>query len=95
VGHFFAAVRIDAFRDPKEFKADMDRLIRMMKEAPKAAGHERIYIHGEKEFELTNQYLRKGVPLLSEVVKGLQEAGEQVGVPFDLEQLGVTEGEEE
>lgn len=95
VGHFFAAVRIDAFRDPKEFRADMDRLIRMMKEAPKAAGRERIYIHGEKEFERTDRYLREGVPILSEVVKGLQEAGEQVGVPFYLKSLGQTEVEEE
>ncbi len=95
VGHFFAAVHIDAFRDPQEFKADLDRLIQMMKDAPKAAGQERIYIHGEKEFELTEKNLRDGVPLLTEVVKGLREAGEQVGVPFDLEQLGVTEGEEE
>jgi len=95
VGHLFAAVRIDAFRDPQEFKADLDRLIRMMKAAPKAAGRERIYIHGEKEFERMDKYLREGVPLLTEVVKGLREAGEQVGVPFNLEELGTTEGEEE
>jgi len=95
VGHFFGAVRIDAFRNPKEFKADLDRLIRMMKDAPKAAGQERIFIHGEKEFALTDKYLREGVPLLTEVVKGLKEAGEPIGVPFDLEELGQTEGEEE
>ncbi len=95
VGHFFGAVRIDAFRDAQEFKADLDRLMRMMKDAPKAAGQERIYIHGEKEFELTEKNLRQGVPLLTEVVKGLQEAGEIVGVPFDLKEVGRTKGEEE
>lgn len=90
VGHFFAAVRIDAFRPLDEFKADMDRLIRMMKEAPKAVGQERIYIHGEKEFELAERYEREGVPLLKEVVRQLQASGEEVGVPFDLTPAGET-----
>ncbi len=94
VGHFFAAVRIDAFRDPQAFKADMDDMIRTLKEAPKAAGQERIYIHGEKEFELAEKYTREGVPLLTEVVKGLKEAGQTVGVPFDLEVVGEVSGEE-
>ncbi|HZW04831.1 MAG TPA: Ldh family oxidoreductase [Anaerolineaceae bacterium] len=88
VGHFFAAVRIDAFHPADEFKMDMDRLIRMMKDSPKAAGQERIFIHGEKEFERYEQYTREGVPLLIEVVHSLEQAGEEVGVPFDLHPIG-------
>ncbi|HWR66647.1 MAG TPA: Ldh family oxidoreductase [Bellilinea sp.] len=95
VGHFFAAVNISAFRDPQAFKADLDSLIHTLKEAPKAVGQERIYIHGEKEFELFERNSREGVPLLLEVVKGLREAGDQVGVPFDLQAVGETTGEEE
>lgn len=88
VGHFFAAVRLDAFRPADEFKADMDRLIRLMKDSPKAVGQERIFIHGEKEFERYEQYSREGVPLLIEVVRSLEQAGEEVGVPFDLHPIG-------
>ncbi|MHB0989045.1 MAG: Ldh family oxidoreductase [Bellilinea sp.] len=95
VGHFFAAVDISAFRDLEGFKSDLDSLIHTLKEAPKALGQERIYIHGEKEFELYERNTREGVPLLVEVVKGLREAGEQVGVAFDLEAVGETSGEEE
>ncbi|HEY4692148.1 MAG TPA: Ldh family oxidoreductase [Bellilinea sp.] len=95
VGHFFAAVNISAFRDPQAFKADLDALIHTLKEAPKAVDQERIYIHGEKEFELFERNSQEGVPLLVEVVKGLKEAGEQVGVPFDLQAVGETSGEEE
>lgn len=95
VGHFFAAIRIDAFRDPRAFKTDLDELIQTLKNGPKALGQDRIYIHGEKEFELADKHARQGVPLLTEVVKGLREAGEQVGVPFDLEVLGETTGKEE
>lgn len=93
VGHFFAAIRVDALRPVDEFKADMDRLIRMIKDSPKAEGEERIYIHGEKEFENAEKYARDGVPLLVEVVKSLREGGEQVGVPFDLEPLGEREAD--
>lgn len=85
VGHFFAAFRIDAFRPLQEFKADMDALIQQLKNAPKAEGHDRIYIHGEKEFELAERYAKEGIPLLAPVVESLEEVGHQLGVEFDLQ----------
>jgi L-2-hydroxycarboxylate dehydrogenase (NAD+) len=88
VGHFFAAVRVDAFRDIGDFTRDMDGLLDEIKNAPKAAGQERIFIAGEKEFELYEKYQKEGVPLMVEVVNGLREIGDKVGVPFDLEALG-------
>lgn len=88
VGHFFAAVKIEAFREIAEFKRDMDALLDQLKNAPKAVGQERIYIHGEKEFELYERYAKEGIPLMSEVVNGLRKTGEEVGLPFDLEPLG-------
>jgi L-2-hydroxycarboxylate dehydrogenase (NAD+) len=87
VGHFFAAIKLDAFRDPSEFKKDMDDLICQMKNAPKEAGQDRIYIHGEKEFELVERHLNEGVPLMAEVVKSLIEAGKQIDVEFDLKPI--------
>lgn len=94
VGHFFAAISIDAFRPVFDFKQDMDSLLHMLKTAPKALGQDRIYIHGEKEFELAEHYRRNGVPLMIEVVKQLRESGEALGVPFDLEKIGEMESEE-
>jgi len=94
VGHFFAAVRIDAFRAPQDFKTDLDQLIQTLKDAPKATGQDRIYIHGEKEFELAEKNAREGIPLLEEVIKGLRAGGEIVGVPFDLQPIGITTAEE-
>jgi len=72
----------------------MDAMIQELKESPKAAGQERIYIHGEKEFERAERYISEGVPLLVPVVNGLKEAGAQIGVEFDLAVLGEKEGEE-
>ncbi len=65
----------------------MDELIRQMKNAPKAVGQDRIYIHGEKEFELAERYLNVGVPLMAEVVKSLIEVGKQIDVEFDLKPI--------
>ncbi len=84
VGHFFAAVRIDAFRLLADFQQDMDALITELKTAPREAGQERIYIHGEKEFEMAERCEREGVPLLLPTVRALQQVGADVGVPFDL-----------
>lgn len=88
VGHFFAAIKIENFRTIDLFKADMDAYIASIKALPKQPGQNRIYIHGEKEFELTERYEREGVPLMVEVVESLKEAGEAAGVPFDLLPVG-------
>jgi L-2-hydroxycarboxylate dehydrogenase (NAD+) len=84
IGHFFGALRIDAFRPVDEFKATMDALIRRLKTAPKAAGQGRIYIHGEKEFEAAADRQRNGVILHPAVVADLREYARELGVPFRL-----------
>lgn len=81
IGHFFGAMRVDAFRPLDEFKRDMDDLIRRLKEAPKAKGADRIYIHGEKEFEEAEQLAKQGVPLNPKVVEDLRTIANQLGMP--------------
>jgi L-2-hydroxycarboxylate dehydrogenase (NAD+) len=84
-GHFFAALRIDAFRSVAEFKSDMDRLIRELKSTPPIRGQERVYVAGELEFETGKERAAKGIPLLGSVVNGLREVGEQLGIAYDLD----------
>ena len=91
IGHFFAAIRIDSFRNPGEFKTDMDTLLNQLRQSPKAAGEERIYIHGEKEFENADRAQITGVPLSEATVKVLSETGIQDGVVFDLQPLKVSD----
>ena len=88
VGHFFAAVKIDNFRPVDQFKADMDAYIRALKATPKLPGQDRIFIHGEKEFENAHKYQLEGVPLLAEIIESISEAGNAVGVPFNLKPIG-------
>lgn len=84
IGHFFGAWRVDAFRPVDEFKSAMDDLQRRLKDAPKAAGQDRIYVHGEKEYEAAAQNTRLGVPLNPKVADDLRALGEQLDVVYDL-----------
>ncbi len=81
IGHFFGAMRIDAFRPKDEFKKDMDDLIHILKNAPKASGASRIYIHGEKEFEEEERLSRIGIPLLPKVLEDLNGIAKQLDIP--------------
>ncbi|MGE5618912.1 MAG: Ldh family oxidoreductase [Sphingomonadaceae bacterium] len=84
VGHFFTAMRIDRFQPVREFKANMDAMIREVKAQPLGKGFDKIMVAGEPEF-LTEQDRRKnGVPLSDAVLKDLSKMAATVGVPFDL-----------
>ena len=84
LGHFFGAWSLDGFRPIREFKMAMDDLQRQLKSAPKVEGQDRIYIHGEKEYEKEELYTRQGIPLNSKVVADLEMVAREVGVPYDL-----------
>jgi len=84
-GHFFGAIRIDAFRPAEEFKRDMDRLIGELKSTPRIEGQERIYVAGEIEFETARERAATGIPLHPTVLKGLREVSAELSLPYNLE----------
>jgi L-2-hydroxycarboxylate dehydrogenase (NAD+) len=84
VGHFFGVLRVDGFRPLDEFKATMDDIIRRLRGSPKAEGEERIYIHGEKEFEMEDERKVKGVVLHPKVVADLHGIADEMGLVYDL-----------
>ncbi len=85
ISHFFAAFSISGFRDPEQFKADMDTELRAFKDSAKAPGHDRIYVAGEIEHEKTLEARRSGVPVHVKVWDGLQKLAGELGLPFDIE----------
>ena len=86
ISHFFAAFKIDGFRDPAQFKADMDTELRAFKSSAKAPGQERIYVAGEIEVEKTAYNRKHGVPIHVKVWDGLQKLAGELDLPFDVEQ---------
>jgi L-2-hydroxycarboxylate dehydrogenase (NAD+) len=84
LGHFFGAWRLDAFRPPAEFKADMDDLIRRLKGGRLAEGATRIYVHGEKEFEEAARRAEQGIPLGAKVEASLRQIAADLDIEYDL-----------
>ncbi len=80
VSHFFGAIRIDAFRDPRAFRRDMDRMLRDLRNCPPAEGAERVYFAGQKEFEKEEESLRLGVPLPRETYQRICAIGNEHGL---------------
>jgi len=80
VGHFFMAVRVDGFRPLEEFGRTMDDALTALKESPKAKGQERIYIHGEPEFEYEDERRKLGIPLHPQVILSLSILAKADGI---------------
>jgi L-2-hydroxycarboxylate dehydrogenase (NAD+) len=82
IGHFFGAMRIDAFRPAEDFKKHMDQWIERFRSAKTAEGFEKVIIPGEPEIEMQEQRLKNGIPLLGPVVDDLNYVAEKLGLEF-------------
>jgi len=80
VGHFFLAFQVEGFRPLAEFQKTMDAALNSLKESPKAKGHDRIYIHGEPEFECEDERKKLGIPLHPQVVLNLAKLAGEAGI---------------
>jgi LDH2 family malate/lactate/ureidoglycolate dehydrogenase len=80
IGHFFGAMRIDAFRKADEFKQHMDHWIRRFRSAKTVAGEEKVLIPGDPEREMEALRMQDGIPLLGAVETDLIALGEKFGI---------------
>ncbi len=84
IGHFFAAINPELFMPIDEFKDRMDELIDSVKNSRKAEGRDRIFIHGEKEFEKAEESISLGVPLDHPTFELLKAVGAELGVSAEF-----------
>jgi LDH2 family malate/lactate/ureidoglycolate dehydrogenase len=82
IGHFFGAMRIDAFRPANDFKINMDKWIRRFRSAKTVEGEEQVLIPGDPEREMETDRFRNGIPLLRAVAEDLRFLGEKLGIGF-------------
>jgi len=80
IGHFFGAMRIDAFRPADDFKKHMDKWIKRFRSAKPSPGHEKVLIPGDPEREMETERMTKGIPLLKPVIDDLKFLGEKFEV---------------
>ncbi len=77
-GHFFAAYRVDSFREVDEFKRDMDALVRTLRSCPPQPGVDSVLLPGEKEYIMSAQRRREGIPQHADVVLSLRSIATDV-----------------
>ena len=82
LGHFFGAMRIDAFRPADAFKQNMDHWIQRFRSSTPASGYEKVLIPGDPEREMESIRMREGIPLIDSVVKDLELIAEKFALKF-------------
>ena len=80
LGHFFGAMRIDAFRPAEEFKQHMDNWIGRFRNAETTEGNEKVLIPGDPERAYEEERIIKGIPIYSSVIKELNEMAEKLHI---------------
>jgi L-2-hydroxycarboxylate dehydrogenase (NAD+) len=83
IGHLFGAMRIDAFRDVGEFKAQVDDLVRTLRATRPAPGTAGPLIPGDPERAAAQERDRQGIPVLPAVLQDLRDISRQSGVPLE------------
>jgi L-2-hydroxycarboxylate dehydrogenase (NAD+) len=83
-GHFFGAMRIDAFRQADDFLNSMDQWIKTLRNASPATGKERVFIPGdpEREAELNNR--ENGITLQEKVKQQIQVLCQELEIKYPL-----------
>jgi LDH2 family malate/lactate/ureidoglycolate dehydrogenase len=82
IGHFFGAMRVDAFRPATEFKNHMDNWITRFRSAKTVEGLDKLIIPGDPERESEIERMKNGIELNSKVLEDLKSLGEKLQVPF-------------
>ncbi|MBW0161918.1 MAG: Ldh family oxidoreductase [Sediminibacterium sp. Gen4] len=82
LGHFFGAMRVDAFRPAEEFTTHMDNWITRFRNAKPAPGLDRVLIPGDPEREYEQERMEKGIPIVASVVDDLKALGEKLGIAW-------------
>lgn len=82
IGHFFGAMRVDAFRPKEEFKKHMDNWISRFRSARTVQGQSRVLIPGDPEREMQAIRLKEGIPLNGKVVEDLKELAQKFEIKF-------------
>jgi L-2-hydroxycarboxylate dehydrogenase (NAD+) len=82
-GHFFGAMRIDAFQPAHEFKSKMDDWIGTFRSAKPYREDAHVLIPGDPERIATERIMKEGIDLVPAVVRDLRDIASELGLRFD------------
>ena len=81
---FVMAIKIEAFLDAADFKADMDKLLGRLASMKPIAGQERVYYAGLIEHEEEQIRKEQGIPYHREVVEWFNQAAGELELNYSL-----------
>jgi len=81
---FMAAIKIDQFVPVEQFKQRMDEIIKLIKTTELASDADRIYLPGEKEYEMEKQRRITGIPLSGKMIDELNLLAQEAGMSNSL-----------
>jgi LDH2 family malate/lactate/ureidoglycolate dehydrogenase len=82
IGHFFGAMRIDAFRTAESFKHDMDSWITRFRQSIPVDPAQPVLVPGDPERAFEADRLQHGIPVHDSVLRDLHALSDEFGVPF-------------
>lgn len=80
LGHFFGAMRIDAFRPAEDFKQHMDNWLQRFRNAKPIEGQEKVLVPGDPEREMEAIRMNEGIPVVESVVNDLEIVAAKFGL---------------
>lgn len=80
IAQCFIALDYGMFGDKAAIRAHFSALLDELRQAQKAQGQERIYIHGEKEHEARAERLAKGIPVNDKTYREMYDIAAAMGV---------------
>ncbi len=81
--HGFIAIDPAAFGDPEEIKRHFSVFLQELRDAPRAAGKDRIYTHGEKEVLAFERVKAEGVAVDKKTLVEMKQMSEYLGMDFE------------
>lgn len=80
LGHFFGAMRIDAFQEASQFKNQMDKWIERFRNTKPINTENKVLIPGDPEREMEIERMQNGIPIVDAVVQDLESLSEKFGI---------------
>jgi LDH2 family malate/lactate/ureidoglycolate dehydrogenase len=82
LGHFFGAMRVDAFRPKEDFLEHMDNWIRRFRNSSTTDGHKNVLIPGDPERQVQEKRVQDGFELNAKVHQDLLELSKKFEIPL-------------
>ncbi|MFO7657064.1 MAG: Ldh family oxidoreductase [Bacteroidales bacterium] len=83
-GHFFGAMRIDAFQPAERFKDKMDEWVTTFRNAKSAPGKPKVLIPGDPERDFEERAKKEGISIIPAIANDLKIIAGETGLDFTV-----------